>query len=83
MAAEANRTTPPDDFNIIHPDGYVRWGYPHHVWTRLRAEDPVHWWDRTEGRPFWAITKHADIMEISKRPDIFINSPRLTISHKP
>ncbi len=83
MAAEANRTTPPDDFNIIHPDGYVRWGYPHHVWTRLRAEDPVHWWDRTEGRPFWAITKHADIMEISKRPDIFINSPRLTISHEP
>ena len=83
MAAEANPTTPPDDFNIIHPDGYAQWGYPHHVWTRLRAEDPVHWWDRTEGLPFWAITKHADIMEISKLPELFISSPRLTIGHEP
>ena len=83
MAAEANPTAPPEDFNIIHPDGYAKWGYPHHVWTRLRAEDPVHWWDRTEGLPFWAITKHADIMEISKRPDLFINGPRLTIGHVP
>ena len=83
MAAEANPMAPPEDFNIIHPDGYAKWGYPHHVWTRLRAEDPVHWWDRTEGLPFWAITKHADIMEISKRPDLFINGPRLTIGHVP
>jgi hypothetical protein len=85
MAAEAKPTTPPDDFNIIHPDGYVEYGYPHHVWTRLRAEDPVHWWDqsRTEGMPFWAITKHADIMEISKKPDVFISAPRITIQHLP
>ena len=83
MAAEATPTTPPEDFNIIHPDAYAEYGYPHHVWTRLRAEDPVHWWDRTEGLPFWAITKHADIMEISKRPDVFINAPRITISHEP
>jgi cytochrome P450 len=83
MAAHASSSTPPDDFNIIHPDGYAQWGYPHHVWTRLRREDPIHWWDRTGGLPFWAITKHADIMEISKRPDIFLNGPRLTISHEP
>lgn len=84
MATQANDpTTPPDDFNIIHPDGYAQWGYPHHVWARLRREDPIHWWDRTEGLPFWAITKHADVMAISKRPDIFLNGPRLTISHEP
>jgi len=83
MAAHASPTDSPADFNIIHPDGYAQYGYPHHVWTRLRAEDPVHWWDRTEGLPFWAITKHADITEISKRPDIFINAPRITIMHEP
>jgi cytochrome P450 len=82
MAAEA-RPAPPEDFNIIHPDGYAEYGYPHHVWTRLRAEDPVHWWDRTGGLPFWAITKHADITEISKLPEIFINAPRITIGHEP
>jgi cytochrome P450 len=71
----------PSDFNIIHPDDYARYGYPHHVWTRLRREDPVHWWDRTEGLPFWAITKRADIIEISGQPERFLNGPRLTISH--
>jgi cytochrome P450 len=83
MATATAPGTPPDDFNIIHPDGYAEWGYPHHVWTRLRKEDPIHWWDRTNGLPFWAITKHADIVEISKRPDIFISNPRITIGHEP
>jgi len=76
-------TTDFSNFNIIHPDDYARHGYPHPVWKRLRREDPVHWWDRTDGLPFWAITKHADIVTIGKRPDVFWNGPRLTISHLP
>ena len=27
-------------------------------------------------RPFWAITKHADVMEIERANDLFINEPR-------
>jgi cytochrome P450 len=76
-------TTDFSKFNIIHPDDYARHGYPHPVWTRLRREDPVHWWDKTDGIPFWAITKHADIVTIGKRPDVFWNGPRLTIDHRP
>jgi len=73
-----------DDWpNIIHPDEYAARGYPHEVWTQLRREDPVHWWDRTEGIPFWAITRHADILSISKQPERFASGPRLTISHEP
>ncbi|MGI9592849.1 MAG: cytochrome P450 [Myxococcota bacterium] len=73
----------PEEFNPIHPGWYARYGYPHDFWTRLRAEDPVHWWDKTEGIPFWAITKHADIVDIGKRPDRWVSGPRLTISHLP
>ncbi len=80
MAAAA---TVLEKFNIIHPDDYVAHGYPHHVWTWMRREDPVYWWDRTEGLPFWAITKHADIIEISMQPERFLNGPHLTISHEP
>ncbi len=72
-----------EKFNIIHPDDYVALGYPHDVWTWMRREEPVYWWDRTEGLPFWAITKHADIIEISMQPERFLNAPRLTISHEP
>jgi hypothetical protein len=28
---------------------------------------------------FWAITKHADIVEISKQPDVFLNAPGMTL----
>jgi cytochrome P450 len=79
----ANQATPKQDFNIIDPDDYAAHGYPHHIWTRLRKEDPVHWWDRTGGLPFWAVTRHADLTEVSKRPDVFISAPRITISNEP
>jgi cholest-4-en-3-one 26-monooxygenase len=72
-----------DDFNLVHPSHYADRGYPHEIWTKLRREAPVYWWDQTEGTPFWAITKHADIMAISKQPELFVSGPRLVISHMP
>jgi hypothetical protein len=41
-----------ESFHLIHPNDYFAHGYPHPVWTRLRREDPVHWFDRTAGKPF-------------------------------
>ncbi len=79
----ADAAPPFDDFNIVHPDHYAARGYPHDIWTWLRREDPVHRWERTDGMPFWAITKHADIVSISKQPERFANGPRITISHQP
>jgi len=42
-------------------------------------------WTTQEGDAvdYWAITKHADITEIGKRPDVFLNGPRLVIQHLP
>ena len=71
------------DFNLVHPDHYAAHGYPHDIWTWMRANDPVYRWEATEGMPFWAITKHADITTIGKLPNQFLNGPRLTISHEP
>jgi hypothetical protein len=73
----------PFGFNLVDPADYAARGYPHDIFTRLRAEDPVFRWTETEGMPFWAVTKHADITEVSKQPDTFLNGPRLTISHVP
>jgi len=61
--------------DLIEPQHYATRGYPHELWTRLRREDPVHWCESAEIVPYWAITKHADICEISKRPDDFLNAP--------
>jgi cytochrome P450 len=72
-----------ESFHLIHPDHYAERGYPHEIWKRLRREDPVHWFDRTEGLPFWCITRHADIVTIGKEPEKFLNGPRLVLSHLP
>ena len=71
------------DYNIVHPRDYAEHGYPHDIWTWMRANDPVYWWDKTDGMPFWAITKHADITAIGKLPKQFLSGPRITISHQP
>jgi cytochrome P450 len=60
-----------DGTNLISSHSYANEGVPHDVWSRLRAESPVHRCEPKGFAPFWAITKHADICEISKQPDVF------------
>jgi cytochrome P450 len=44
--------------------------------THLRANAPVSLVDVPNYRPFWAITKHADIMDIERDNMLFTNWPR-------
>jgi cholest-4-en-3-one 26-monooxygenase len=55
-------------------------GYPWREWDLLRREAPVYWYERPGIAPFYAITKHADVLEISKRSDVFVNSRRLRLA---
>ena len=62
-----------DGTDLVDPQRYASHGYPHDIWRRLRSESPVHWCEPAEIMPFWAITKHAHIAEISKQPDAFVS----------
>ena len=62
-----------DGTELLDPQRYATQGYPHELWTRMRREAPVHWCEPAELVPFWAITKHAHICEISKQPDVFVS----------
>jgi len=59
--------------DLIDPRSYAKQGVPHDIWTRLRRESPIHRCEPSGYESFWAITKHADICEISKQPDRFLN----------
>ena len=52
----------------------------HSALAHLRANAPVSWVDQPPYRPFWAITKHADIMEIERNPALWINEPRTELT---
>jgi len=79
MMQGTERDFDPTTLDVATPEHYERHGYPHPEWTWLRRHDPVFWYDRPNVDPFWAITKHADIIEIGKQPDIFLNAPRLAV----
>jgi cholest-4-en-3-one 26-monooxygenase len=57
-----------DPFDLVDSARFARSGYPHAAWTRLRAEAPVAHFAPPGYRPFWAITKHADVVEVASQP---------------
>ena len=68
-----------DTIDIVGPDHYQKNGYPHAEWTYLRKHKPVFHVVHPRTDPFWAITKAADITEISKQPRLWLNGPRIAI----
>ncbi len=48
----------------------------HAALAHLRANAPVSWVEVPNYRPFWAITKHVDIMDIERENILFTNWPR-------
>ena len=64
------------DEDVIEPTVYEKVGHPQQAFAWLRANEPVRWVEPEGFRPFWVITKHADITEIEKRPEIFTSERR-------
>ena len=63
-----------DAVDIINPDLYVKRGYPLEEWALMRREAPVYRYERPNVPPFWAVTKHADIITVSRQPELFKSS---------
>ena len=70
-----------DGLRLIDPRAYAERGYPHAEWKRLRQQ-PLTYFDAEGWQSFWAIVKHADVIEVSKQPERFLNGPGMTIVRK-
>ncbi len=79
MADSAGQFASIDDA-VVDPNNYADEDAIHAAYAILRRDDPVRLLRPTGYRPFWAITKHADILEIEKRNDIFVNRLRTYLS---
>ena len=64
--------SPTDDghADLTSHDAFAN-GVPHNTFSRLRAEDPLHWTQYAGGENFWSITRHADIAEMNKNTQVF------------
>lgn len=68
------------DDQLVNPATFTDETSLHALWADLRRDDPVHWTEPVGYRPFWSISKHADIMEIERQHELFINDPRTTLA---
>jgi len=61
---------------IVDPALYADPPALNDMFARLRREEPLAWMEPDAFRPFWAVTRHGDIMEISRQNSVFTNSER-------
>ena len=67
------------DRAIVSPKTYASPDAYHGLFTQLRRDDPVHWTEAEGFRPFWTVSRHADVAEIERQNEKFLNDPRLVL----
>jgi cytochrome P450 len=74
------------DIDLVDQDTYARSGVPHDQFRRLREHEPVFWHhgDRDRGWPgFWAVTRHEDVVHVSRHPELYSSFRRTVIFDEP
>ncbi|MEV4258024.1 cytochrome P450, partial [Spirillospora sp. NPDC049652] len=61
---------------LATPAAYADEARFHEALALLRRESPVHRVEQDGYNPFWAVTRHADVLEVERRHDLFRNAPR-------
>ena len=56
--------------DLLDPAFYADVEAMHETFTRLRAVDPVH---RDEANGLWAVTLHADVVDVERRAKVFVS----------
>ncbi|AQA17584.1 cytochrome [Halioglobus japonicus] len=53
------------NIDIYSPDAYTT-GIPHEQFKWLRDNDPIHWHAHPEGGGYWVVSRHADVITVSR-----------------
>lgn len=67
-------STDPRGLIFITPDAFGDMAHWHQIAADLRRESPVLRVEADGWTPFWAVTSHADVFEVSRRSDVFWNT---------
>ncbi len=65
---------------VISPDGHLDDARLQAAFKLLRSKAPVHWVECPGVRPFWLISRHADVAEVERRGAPFVAAPRSVLS---
>jgi len=65
---------------LLSPRAHADDALMNRVFARLRQLSPVHWVEVPGVKPFWAVTRHADILSVEHRSEEFGAEPRTYLS---
>ncbi|MGB0971361.1 MAG: cytochrome P450 [Mycobacterium sp.] len=68
----------PGKIDLSDPETFAN-GFPHDYFNMLRTQEPVSWNEShfvgpdhlIEQRGFYSVTRHADVVEVSRNPDVY------------
>ncbi|MFC4293337.1 cytochrome P450 [Sphingorhabdus arenilitoris] len=67
-------------YPVIDPEAYAQWDGLLDIFEKLRHDMPVAWVENGDLHdPFWLVTRHEDVMRISKDNQTFLNNPRAIV----
>lgn len=78
-AAATGTLDPLDPLDLVDPARFAERGYPHDLWTRMRAEAPVAFMTPPGYQEFWAVTRYADIVDVASQPERFSSAHGLIL----
>jgi len=72
----------PVDIDLIDPDTFAD-GLPLEQFAQMREAAPVFWHEQKGawGDGFWVVTRHADVQEVSRTPEVFSSYERGALLH--
>ncbi len=76
MGTDAGLTIAQAQQILYTPDGYIDEELWHRAATLLRTQAPISWVEGEGITPFWALTKHADVLEVELHNNDFLSEPR-------
>jgi cholest-4-en-3-one 26-monooxygenase len=79
MTSVADATGTLDPLDLVEPSRFAERGYPHELWARMRAQAPVVFMEPSGYQHFWAVTRYADIVEVSSQPQLFSSAHGLIL----
>jgi cholest-4-en-3-one 26-monooxygenase len=72
----------PVAIDLIDPDTFEN-GLPLEQFATMRDSAPVFWHEQAGawGDGFWVVTRHADVQEVSRQPEVFSSYERGALLH--
>ena len=68
--------------DLVQPATFANDAYFHEIATHMRAHDPLVYLETDTHRPFWVCAKHADVVEIERQNERFLNTDASVLMSK-